>query len=356
MRSFSDRGVPQEEHSTSSSSSDVNPDWDNIRAFLALTRHGSFRSAAESLGISTNALRRRIEDLECSLGTTLVTRHVDGVRTTAEGADILTAALKMEEAAFSLVRARDQTVPAISGTVRIAVTEAFGTFWLGPRLIDFQRAYPKLTIDLNCAMHSADVLRLEADLSVQLTRPTNPDIKHVRLGRMHTMPSASPSYLAIYGIPKSIDDMRKHRLAMQFADQTKSQELYDKVFAGVPQDNFVTFRTNNSSALLWAIVKGAGIGWAPTYIHMMGPKLQPIDIGLNFPFDIWLAYHPDVARSPRTRRVIDWVIENFNPKKFPWFRDEFIHPKELPARYDGPPLVNLFEGYSWPSFSKSRIN
>jgi DNA-binding transcriptional LysR family regulator len=355
MRSFSERGVPLEEHSPSTSV-DASPDWDNIRAFLALTRHGSFRSAAESLGISTNALRRRIEELECSLGMTLVTRHVDGVRTTAEGADILTAALKMEEAAFSLVRARDQTMPEISGTVRIAVTEAFGTFWLGPRLIDFQRAHPTLTIDLNCAMHSADVLRLEADLSVQLTRPTNPDVKLVRLGRMHTMPAASPGYLAIYGIPKSIEEMRNHRLALQFAEQTKSQQLYDKVFTGVPQENFVTFRTNNSSALLWSIVKGAGIGWVPTYILMMGPKLQPIDIGLMFPFDIWLAYHPDVVRTPRTRRVIDWVIENFSPKKFPWFRDEFIHPRDLPRLYDGPPLVNLFEGYSWPSFVKSRIN
>src|ERR1700693_5602410 len=108
MRSFSERGVPLEEHAASGSV-DATSDWDNTRAFLGLTRHGSFRSAAESLGISTNALRRRIEDLECSLGTMLVTRHVDGVRITAEGADILTAALKMEEAAYSLVRARDQT-------------------------------------------------------------------------------------------------------------------------------------------------------------------------------------------------------------------------------------------------------
>jgi DNA-binding transcriptional LysR family regulator len=356
MRSFSERGVPSEEHPVEEPF-DATPDWDNIRAFLALTRHGSFRSAAESLGISTNALRRRIDDLECSLGTTLVTRHVDGVRTTTEGADILAAALKMEEAAFSLLRARDQSVPSVAGIVRVAVTEAFGTFWLGPRLIDFQRAYPKLTIDLNCEMRSADVLRLKADLSVQLDRPKNPDVKVVRLGRIHSMPGASPSYLAIYGMPKSIEDLRKHRLALQFNEQTRTQELYDKIFAGVPQENFVTFRTNNSSALLWAIIKGAGIGWSPTYIHMMGPKLQPIDIeGLVFPFDVWLAYHPDAARVSRTRRVIDWVIENFNPKKYPWFRDEFIHPRELPARYDGPPLVNLFEGTSWPSFAKLRVN
>ena len=67
----------------------------------------------------------------------------------------------------------------------------------------------------------------------------------------------------------------------------------------------VKFSTNNSTALLWAIIKGAGIGWSPTYIHVMGPKMVPLDIGAIFPFDIWLTYHPDAARVPRVRRMID---------------------------------------------------
>jgi len=75
---------------------------------------------------------------------------------------------------------------------------------------------------------------------------------------------------------------------------------------------------------LWAIIKGAGIGWSPTYIHVMGPKMVPLDIDAIFPFDIWLTYHPDAARVPRVRRMIDWIVENFDPKVFPWFRDEFI--------------------------------
>ena len=44
--------------------------------------------------------------------------------------------------------------------------------------------------------------------------------------------------------------------------------------------------------------------------------------------------------------MIDWLIDAFDPKKFPWFRDEFIHPNELPKEYRGAPLVNLFEGFS----------
>ena len=276
------RGGPENEHIDLSSCAG-GPDWEAVRTFLELARCGSIRSAADRMGLSPNALRRKIDDLERTLGTVLVTRHVDGIRPTPEGAEILLAAKRMEEAAFGLVRARNRAVPAMSGEVRIGVTEAFGTFWLGPRLVEFQRAYPQLAVDLMCAMRSADVLRLEADVAIQLERPTSPDVKVVRLGRIHSMPAASPSYLAIYGTPKTIEDLCKHRLAMQFADQTKSQELFTGLFPEVELRKLVKFSTNNSSALLWAIIKGAGIGWSPTYIHAMGPKMVPLDLDADLP-------------------------------------------------------------------------
>jgi hypothetical protein len=43
--------------------------------------------------------------------------------------------------------------------------------------------------------------------------------------------------------------------------------------------------------------------------------------------------------------LIDWVAEAFSPKKFPWFRDEFIHPYQLEKAYKGEPLVNMFSGF-----------
>ena len=155
------RGGPENEH-VDLSSSVGGPDWEAVRTFLELARCGSIRSAADRMGLSPNALRRKIDELERTLGTVLITRHVDGIRPTPEGAEILAAAKRMEEAAFGLVRARNRAVPAMSGEVRIGITEAFGTFWLGPRLVEFQRAYPQLGVDLMCAMRSADVLRMLA--------------------------------------------------------------------------------------------------------------------------------------------------------------------------------------------------
>ena len=43
--------------------------------------------------------------------------------------------------------------------------------------------------------------------------------------------------------------------------------------------------------------------------------------------------------------MIDWAIKAFSPQKFPWFRDEFIHPDELASAYRGEPLVNMFAGF-----------
>jgi hypothetical protein len=62
-------------------------------------------------------------------------------------------------------------------------------------------------------------------------------------------------------------------------------------------------------------------------------------------FDIWLTYHPDANKISRIRRLIDWLIASFDPKRFPWFKDEFIHPDDLLKAYGGEPLVNLFEGF-----------
>jgi DNA-binding transcriptional LysR family regulator len=320
--------------------------WDLVRIFLEVARIGSFRAAAEQLNMSANYLRKRISALESAYKTTLMTRHVDGIRLTPEGAQVLDAARRMEDASFGLERALSRTAPALSGEVRLAVTEGLGTFWLAPRLVEFQRAYPGLLVDLKCEMRSADVLRLEADVAVQLEEPDKPDLKRVKIGRLHIVPFVSPSYVEIYGLPKGLEDLKQnHRIVIQDAEQTRGKEIYDK-YAGREQLGFVAMRNNVSTAHLWSIAKGAGVGWLPTYVPALGDPLIPLDLGVKFELDIWLAYHPDAKKIPRVRQLIDWTIQSFDGRKYPWFRDEFIHPKDLQKSYkEAEPLVNLFAGF-----------
>ena len=305
------------------------PDWESIHISLEVIRKGSFRAAAEYLGTSINVLRRRVDELERNLGVKLLTRHVDGVRVTSEGEKIFEVAKKMEVASYELIKAGEQTNIHLSGEVRLAVTEGLGTFWIAPCLVEFQRANPKLLVDVHCAMKSADVLRLEADVAIQITRPTAPDLRMVKLGRLHFMCFASPNYIETFGRPENAADLVNHRILVQSDDNVQWREVYDRLFPGIPASNLVALRTNVSSAHYWSIAKGGGIGVLPTYAQWIGSPLVPLDLGVNEHVDIWMAYHPDAKNIPRVARLIEWVIQSFSPEKFPWFRDEFIHPLKL---------------------------
>jgi DNA-binding transcriptional LysR family regulator len=317
------------------------PSWENVHAFLQVIEHGSFRSAALKLGLPINRLRHRVAKLEQQLGVTLLTRHVDGVRATAEGEQVLAAARGMESAYFELMRAKESALPSAAGEVKLAATEGLGTFWLAPRIAEFHRAHPSLLVDLRCAMLPVDMLRLEADAAVQLIRPAEADLKVVKLGRMHVMPYAAASYVETHGAPNSIEELSRHRLVFQIGEQTATQELYASAFGDRAQAGLVSVRTNSASAHALALGSGAGIGWLASYASAITAGLVALDLDVRRAFDVWLTYHPDVARIPRVRQVIDWVVDSFDPRRFPWFRDEFVHPRDFPELYRGEPLFHV---------------
>src|ERR1700716_1096986 len=192
MRLVLERGVPQEERHKVTVGSLT--DWDAARVFLEVVRCGSFRSAAERLELSINVVRRRIDDFERQIGTTLFTRDVHGTRLTYEGSLVVSAVERMEAASFDLLRASNSATNTLSGEVRVAVTESLGTFWLVSRLVEFQQLFPNILVELQCAMRSADVSRHEADVAIHLSRPTGVDVNLVRLGRVHLMMFASQKY------------------------------------------------------------------------------------------------------------------------------------------------------------------
>src|SRR5438067_13393614 len=103
MHSLGDRGVLFGEHALKTAARGI-PDWEAVRVALVVFRKGSFRAAGEHLQLSTNTVRRRVDELERALGVTLLTRHVDGVRVTAEGEPVFAAATQMEAAPYGLLQ------------------------------------------------------------------------------------------------------------------------------------------------------------------------------------------------------------------------------------------------------------
>ncbi len=310
-------------------------DWEGARIFLEIGRTGSFRTAALALHQSVNVVRRRFERLEKSVGSVLLTRHFDGVRLTAEGERVLATARRMEALTFELMRGDDRLGAAV-GTVKLASTEGLGTFWIAPQLGDYHRKNPGNVAQLHCSMSPADVLRLEADLAVQLVRPAAKDLKIVKLGRLHVMAFASKAYVERYGMPKSVADLAKHAMVYQASDQIEPPQTILEVGHAAEARGMVAMRTNISSSHAFSVLSGAGLGMMPVYAAAMAPDLMPVDIDFfRIAQDIWLVYHPDSGRQARVKSMIEWLLEMFSPRRFPWFGDRFLHPKDFPDTIPG---------------------
>jgi DNA-binding transcriptional LysR family regulator len=326
MPKLSEQRVPYFEHPSVQTLRKLN--WEDIRIFLATAQSPSFRTAADQLGLSFNTVRRHIDRLEHSAGVAMFARHAKGVELTREGRMLLESAKKMETAAADVGRLTRHDIPGESGRVRINVTEGLGTFWLVPRLVRFQRAHPNIIVEANCTFREPDMARMEADISIQLTQPPQGDLKIVRLGTMHVIPFASPDYLSVYGRPTSLKDIASHKIVEQLSPQLDLSAV-DRLFPGKPREGFVSFVTNTSTAHLWAVARGAGLGMLPTYVHWLGANVVPVDVDLRLNHAIWMTYHPNARKLRRIGLLIDFIKDNFDRKLFPCFSDEYIAPDLL---------------------------
>lgn len=308
--------------------------WDDLRVFVVVARTLNFRKAATTLRTSTATVIRRIERLESIFEFRLFNRLLDGLALTEKGQGVYRTAQEMERASHSLRAHLDQDLN-LRGIVRCSVTEGLGTAWILPQLARFSRGHPATIIHLRCAMEVADVMRMETDVAIQLDKPKRPGAKSVRLGRMHIYPFASREYIETYGVPKSLDDVRHHRIIHQQAPQVDENAV--QRWLNLPSiEGIVALRTNTSTAHGRAIELGMGIGGLPTYIMALGSELIPIDIGIKHPVEIWMTYHPDARGVSRVSFFMDWLKTLFDPKRNPWFADEFIHPNELIGREPPP--------------------
>ena len=314
--------------------------WDDLRVFVVVARTLSFRKAATALRTSSSTIMRRMERLEETLRFRLFDRLPDGVGLTVDGCSVYATAQTMERASHALRAHLDQDLTP-RGTVRCAITEGLGTLWVLPHLVQYNRAHPSTVVELRCSMELADVLRMEADVAVQLTKPDRADVKAARLGRMHIYPFAARSYADVYGLPTNLEEVKRHRFIDQRAPQI-DQDLAPRILNMPSIEGIVALRTNSSTAHFHAIELGLGIGALPTYAIAFAPGLIPVDFGVRHQVDVWLTYHPDVRSVRRVSSFIDWLRTLFDSNRYPWFSDEFIHPRELAKHHAAGPKSAAF--------------
>jgi len=135
-----------------------------LRGFEAAARLRSFSKAAEELNLSQSAVSHQINGLEDALGLKLFHRMQRHVELSDAGTDFLITARQ----ALNVLRAGTARLENYRrpNSVTVATTHAFASRWLLPRLEQFYRDHPDLSLWLYTTETPVDLEVDEVDVMV----------------------------------------------------------------------------------------------------------------------------------------------------------------------------------------------
>jgi DNA-binding transcriptional LysR family regulator len=277
-------------------------DWDDLRVFLALGRHGSLSGTARALAVNHATIARRVRSLEISTGEKLVERRPDGYVLTAAGADVLAAASGMEAAAQTIRRSGADG--AAKGLVRVNASPALAHGFLAARLAGLTMLHDGLDIDLASDIRAVSLERHETDIAIRLSRPEDGDV----LAR----PLVTIGY-GFYGTPSACRHLEAGGEPVFIG--------FDEADAHVPEAAWLArqyprarlaFRASNQLAQAFAARSGAGIALLPHYIGRAQSELRPCTIGPVPPTrEAWLLSRRRDRKDLPVRVVADHIVTLF---------------------------------------------
>lgn len=171
-----------------------------LSVFAVVARHGSFRAAARELTIAPSAVTHAIASLEERLGIRLLARTTRSVALTEEGARLLERLRPALSEIDLAVEATIESGERPAGNLRLTVPRTAAELELGPRLGEFARRYPDITLELVIDDRFADMVEGGFDAGVRLGESLQQDMIAVPIGPpLRAAVVASPAFVAGLG-------------------------------------------------------------------------------------------------------------------------------------------------------------
>ena len=224
-------------------------------AFVRTVDAGSFASAARLIGASPSAVSKSVARLEQRLGVRLLQRSTRTLGPTAEGAayyERVAPHLRAIEEADDIVQVPEN----VRGLLRVTVPSTFGRPLIAAWAGSFLDRYPDIKLELSVTDRGVDLIRESFDIAVRIGELQDTSLIGRSLGVLRYVLAASPRYLDRRGMPRSIDDLKRHAclrylragrpFPFTFADGTRI----------VPEG---PFDTDDAQYLIEAALEGAGI-------------------------------------------------------------------------------------------------
>ena len=171
------------------------PSYVLLRAFEAAARLESFTLAAQELHLTQSAISHQIRALEDYFAKPLFLRKNRKVEPTLEGRRLLDSLSRV----FDVIEAacNEVTLAPSSQVLVLHCSPSFAAKWLSPRLPEFIKNNPDITIRLTSGAEPIDLLRnQEIDIAISYQSiHEGPGITSLSLGEEKIMPLCSPELI-----------------------------------------------------------------------------------------------------------------------------------------------------------------
>ncbi len=167
--------------------------FSQLIVFMVVAETGSFRAAADRLGIAPSAVSYAVSTLEKHIGLRLLSRTTRSTRPTEEGAKLLsriTRPFADIEAGFRDIVGQAQ-VP--SGPLRVTMPLLAAEEIILPRLADFMACYPAIELDIRTSDIFENIVESGCDAGLRLGESLEAD--------MIAVPADCPRRSVIVGAP-----------------------------------------------------------------------------------------------------------------------------------------------------------
>lgn len=238
------------------------PSISSLRALEALDRLGSASAVADELALTQSAVSRQLQTLEAQLGVDLIRRDRKRLLLTPVAqeyvAEVRQGLNQIAQASLKL-----HVAPA-GGTLSLAILPTFGMRWLVPRLPEFARIHPDITINMSTRLRPFSFTTEPFDAALHFGEPDWPGTDRLLLRVESVQPVCAPSLLP-NGAPESPRDLLKlpllHIQTRPHAWQEWFRHMGTSHPEALPGTIYDQYTTINQAA-----VHGLGVALLPNYL------------------------------------------------------------------------------------------
>ncbi|REG45498.1 LysR family glycine cleavage system transcriptional activator [Paraburkholderia sp. BL6669N2] len=287
-----------------------------LKAFEAAARHQSFAGAAAELNVTAAAVGQQVRSLESWLGISLFDRAASGssrlILTDAARAALPDIQEGLARLSLGLARLRDETAHA---ELTVAVSPAFASKWLLPRLEHFRHANPNLNVYLNTNWRTVDFVVERIDIGVRYGAGKWPGLTAVHLMGESLFPVCSPNFPLLVDGKLSIEALSQATLlhdVTAISDFPGWQHwLSEFGYTGIHAENGL--RINNSAAVLQAAMDGQGVALARSVMAhddlAAGRLIKPFgEQRSSLKLGYYIVFRPESDSLSKVQTFRDWLM------------------------------------------------